>query len=503
MLKKLVIVLGTLVFSLALSYTSLAHPGKTDQYGGHYDRKTGVYHFHNDKTKNIPTYSKPFKTLILLSENEKFAFYLLNIVDIFINEEGSLCVVVDSLVEAKGYQDAAIYRNYFIIKPYKAPVNTIIHLTIFDKDHPLGFSEFPEEKWTEITNQNSGYTSFVKVLGYGAANGEFAKRSIVLNKFVNSSFAKDINYNKDLFVKTTPSNISIKEIKNADGNVKTTSQNNQSKPSSKPITTSSSSGYGVVYGFIGFLILAVFLLIKPRKNSATQIRPTSAQTNTNDMDIKILPNENIPTPLNCAKNNNIKTIGHSTASKISVPITPPKPPTFEKSFPYRHTYFNPVPNVQNKQKWLKRNHKRHYFWLKNIFGNEIYYLSEFFLNLKDSDWQKLLADYELNYGKNAKKYAEATYPLWRNKTVKFSYQTSNRFLTLIPPYLPPDYKYYLLQSVIMRNKSVWNNDATIEYEAALWLSIGNEDSANGSLGIIREQVKKGNVMYYHKQYRRF
>lgn len=37
----------TLILMLAMSFTASAHPGKTDEYGGHYDGETGEYHYHH------------------------------------------------------------------------------------------------------------------------------------------------------------------------------------------------------------------------------------------------------------------------------------------------------------------------------------------------------------------------------------------------------------------------------------------------------------------------
>lgn len=47
---------GALVlsFTLCLSSVAFAHPGRTDAYGGHYDRKTGLYHYHNSGTVSAP-----------------------------------------------------------------------------------------------------------------------------------------------------------------------------------------------------------------------------------------------------------------------------------------------------------------------------------------------------------------------------------------------------------------------------------------------------------------
>ncbi len=35
------------IFTLALSFSVYGHGGRTDSKGGHYNRKTGVYHYHN------------------------------------------------------------------------------------------------------------------------------------------------------------------------------------------------------------------------------------------------------------------------------------------------------------------------------------------------------------------------------------------------------------------------------------------------------------------------
>lgn len=39
------------IILLLLSVYSLSHPGRTDKDGGHYNRKTGEYHYHNRGTR--------------------------------------------------------------------------------------------------------------------------------------------------------------------------------------------------------------------------------------------------------------------------------------------------------------------------------------------------------------------------------------------------------------------------------------------------------------------
>ena len=44
---KIAVIFSILLFSAVFAYT---HSGRTDKYGGHYNRKTGGYHYHNSGT---------------------------------------------------------------------------------------------------------------------------------------------------------------------------------------------------------------------------------------------------------------------------------------------------------------------------------------------------------------------------------------------------------------------------------------------------------------------
>lgn len=46
-IKKCISAILLLMLMLSSSLTADAHPGRTDRYGGHYNRKTGEYHYHN------------------------------------------------------------------------------------------------------------------------------------------------------------------------------------------------------------------------------------------------------------------------------------------------------------------------------------------------------------------------------------------------------------------------------------------------------------------------
>ena len=49
---KILVILSILLFSAVVAYT---HSGRTDSRGGHYNRKTGTYHYHNSGTTRSST----------------------------------------------------------------------------------------------------------------------------------------------------------------------------------------------------------------------------------------------------------------------------------------------------------------------------------------------------------------------------------------------------------------------------------------------------------------
>lgn len=69
MKRILALVIAILV---SLSIVTLAHPGRTDSNGGHYNRKTGEYHYHNggpaynsSSSKSTSSYSEDTKKIQL------------------------------------------------------------------------------------------------------------------------------------------------------------------------------------------------------------------------------------------------------------------------------------------------------------------------------------------------------------------------------------------------------------------------------------------------------
>lgn len=46
-LKKIITWVAVLALLLCVAFVAYAHPGRTDEYGGHHDHDTGGYHYHH------------------------------------------------------------------------------------------------------------------------------------------------------------------------------------------------------------------------------------------------------------------------------------------------------------------------------------------------------------------------------------------------------------------------------------------------------------------------
>lgn len=59
-MKNIVKIFSTVILVFMLSITAFAHPGRTDANGGHYDRKTGTYHYHNGGSSSSSSSSSSY-----------------------------------------------------------------------------------------------------------------------------------------------------------------------------------------------------------------------------------------------------------------------------------------------------------------------------------------------------------------------------------------------------------------------------------------------------------
>ena len=66
MKKQIITIIMLLILPFVASSNSFAHSGRTDANGGHYNRKTGEYHYHNSGSSSSTSTSD---TYIIPSHN--------------------------------------------------------------------------------------------------------------------------------------------------------------------------------------------------------------------------------------------------------------------------------------------------------------------------------------------------------------------------------------------------------------------------------------------------
>ena len=49
------------VFMLLLAFCNISYQGRTDSYGGHYNRSNGTYHYHSGEYAGTGSYTKPIE----------------------------------------------------------------------------------------------------------------------------------------------------------------------------------------------------------------------------------------------------------------------------------------------------------------------------------------------------------------------------------------------------------------------------------------------------------
>jgi hypothetical protein len=74
-------------------------------------------------------------------------------------------------------------------------------------------------------------------------------------------------------------------------------------------------------------------------------------------------------------------------------------------------------------------------------------VKEAFLNLGNSDCNRLLAKYGDLYGQKAQDYAQQTYSKWGSGQVKMSGMVAERLINLLPPYLKFEDRYMMVEKL--------------------------------------------------------
>jgi hypothetical protein len=79
----------------------------------------------------------------------------------------------------------------------------------------------------------------------------------------------------------------------------------------------------------------------------------------------------------------------------------------------------------------------------------IHEIEDIFLNLDDNVLENLLFRYKKLHGDSAYNYAKKTYPKWKNRKVKFSVQTAERLVDLVPRYLKLNKRFEFVEKLVI------------------------------------------------------
>lgn len=93
-----------------------------------------------------------------------------------------------------------------------------------------------------------------------------------------------------------------------------------------------------------------------------------------------------------------------------------------------------------------------YALLTKMFGGAVIQIRQAFFDINEEAREELFSDYGAIYGKEAEKYARKTFPEWSGGGTDLSSQTMKRLVRLVPPYLSPEQRFSILQSVLKHNK---------------------------------------------------
>jgi hypothetical protein len=107
--------------------------------------------------------------------------------------------------------------------------------------------------------------------------------------------------------------------------------------------------------------------------------------------------------------------------------------------------------------WSNTNGPSKYSVLNKLFGDAVDTIKKAFLQLDSEALDELLADYGAIHGDAAQRYAVTAFPNWKSGKTKLSGQTMERLVTLVPPYLPSEQRFSILQIVIKKYKGSGSN----------------------------------------------
>jgi hypothetical protein len=112
-------------------------------------------------------------------------------------------------------------------------------------------------------------------------------------------------------------------------------------------------------------------------------------------------------------------------------------------------------------------------------------VKDYFFGLPDRDLKIILDLYEHHHGSKAREYASATIKKWKSGRVKMGGQTASRLFNLLPPLMPPQSKYQLIENL-------WKHFGPSSKKI---LRIGLDADVTQILDVVRQHIEDVVVHY--------
>jgi hypothetical protein len=90
--------------------------------------------------------------------------------------------------------------------------------------------------------------------------------------------------------------------------------------------------------------------------------------------------------------------------------------------------------------------------LIRLFGPAVNEIKSAFLTLDPARLDQVMTAYGKLYGESAETYARKTYGMWKFSATKLSGKTMERLIELVPPHLPEDKRFALLETMLNHHR---------------------------------------------------
>lgn len=139
-MRKFLAILGILLFSAVLAWT---HSGRTDKKGGHYNRKTGEYHYHNSGVASANVDEVEILKAQVSTLSAEVQRLRIQVKDLFVITERLKIPIVD--VDEGHYYYAKTYDDKYRMLPSEIP-----HASLYYELRHARLPTYSKEKMREM-----------------------------------------------------------------------------------------------------------------------------------------------------------------------------------------------------------------------------------------------------------------------------------------------------------------------------------------------------------------